>query len=88
MAGRAIADFAGAATVRVVVAALPDGVTVVGLNAHVAPAGNPEHAKLTAELKPFCGEIVSVVVPFPPELTVRDVGEAAKVKLGGGRLIV
>jgi hypothetical protein len=86
--GRAAALFAGAVIVRVVVAALPEGVTVAGLNAHEAPAGNPEQAKLTAALNPFCGVIVSVVVPVPPALSVSELGEAANVKLGGGRLIV
>ena len=74
--------------VKVVEAAPPDGVTVVGLKEHEAPLGNPEHAKLTAELKPFCGVTVNVVVPVPPAFAVNEVGDAAKVKLGGGKLIV
>jgi hypothetical protein len=42
-----------AAIVSWVVAAVPDGVTVAGAKEHVAPVGNPEHAKLTGELNPF-----------------------------------
>jgi len=74
--------------VNVVVAALPDGVTIAGLNAHVAPNGNPEHAKLTAALNPFCGVTVSVVVPVPPPLTLNEAGAAPSVNVAGGKLIV
>lgn len=66
-----------------VVAALPDGVTVEGLNEQLVPLGNPELAKLTVELNPFCGVTVSVTAPSPPELTVNEPGDAPNVKLGG-----
>ncbi len=88
MPGRTAALFAGAVIVNVVVAAAPDGVTVAGLNEQLAPVGNPEQAKLTAALKPFCGVTVSVVVSVPPGLRLSEVGKAANVKLGGARLIV
>jgi len=51
----------------VATAKLPEGVTVVGLKEHVALPGSPEHAKLTTELKPFCGVTVRVVDPCEPE---------------------
>jgi len=76
------------AIVSCVVAADPEGVTVVGLNEHVASAGNPEQAKLTADLKPFCGVTVRVTIPRPPAGTVNEEGDVLSVKLAGGRLIV
>ena len=51
------------AIVSCVVAGAPEGDTVAGLKEHVAPVGSPEHAKLTVELKPFCGVTVIVAVP-------------------------
>lgn len=41
--------------VKVVVAALPFGVTVGGLKVQLVAVGNPEQAKLTALAKPPCG---------------------------------
>ena len=71
-------------TVSVVVpAAVPEGVTEVGEKRHAAPEGSPEQAKETAELKPFAGVIVTVVVPLPPEGKVRDAGDVATEKVGG-----
>ena len=61
--GRIIFACALIAIVSCDVAAAPEGVTVVGLNKQVVFAGNPEQAKLTVELKPFCGVTVRVVVP-------------------------
>ena len=46
-----------------VVAAPPEGVTVAWSKEHVAPAGSPEHARITGELNPFTGVTVSVTVP-------------------------
>ena len=56
------ADVAAALMVRT---SLVDwvGVTEVGLKEQLAPAGNPEQANVTAELKPFCDVMVSVTVP-------------------------
>lgn len=85
---RIAADCMGAVIANVVVAAPPEGVTVAGLNTHTAPDGKPEQAKLTAALNPFCGVTVSIVVPAPPELIVNDAGDASRVKLAGGSVIV
>lgn len=50
--------------VRVVEVEPPDGVTVSGEKVQDAPAGRPEQAKETAELKVFCGVIEIDVVPL------------------------
>ena len=63
---RIAALFAVVFTVSVLVTALPFGVTEVGLKVQVASAGNPVHAKLTAELNPFRGVTVNVAVPLFP----------------------
>ena len=65
-------------------AALPAGVSVAGLKLHVAPAGKPEHAKLTCELNPFAGVTVSVRLPWPAALMVRVDALAPNVNVGGG----
>ena len=49
------------AMVRVVVAAVPLGVTVAGLKLQVEFAGNPEQANVVAALKPLLGVMVTVV---------------------------
>jgi hypothetical protein len=72
--------------VSAAVAAAPEGVTVVGLKEQAAPAGSPEQAKLTAELKPYSGVIVSETVPDAPDWTVNEEGEAPNVKFAGGAL--
>lgn len=66
------------------VVALPEGVTVAGLKEHTAPAGKPEHAKLTAESKPLSGVTVRIAIPPVPELTVSALCEIFNVKLGEG----
>jgi hypothetical protein len=48
----------------------------------VAPMGNPEHAKLTAGLKPYSGVTVKLIIPWPLELTVREEEELSE-KFGG-----
>jgi hypothetical protein len=73
---REAADWELVETVSTVVAAAAEGVTVVGLKEQVAPTGRPEQAKLTTELKPYCGVTVNVTVPSPPELTVSAEGDA------------
>lgn len=77
-----------AAMVNCVETALPAGVTCAGLKLHDTPDGSPEHAKLTAELKPFVGVTVTVVVPWLLDWMVSDAGETPMVKLGAGRLMV
>ncbi len=69
-------------TLRVVLAALPLGVTVDGLKLQVAPVGSPLQAKLTGELKPFSGVTVIVVCAVEPAVTVPVAGDALSVKLG------
>ena len=80
---------ADAETVRVVVAAAPhEGVTVAGKKLHVVPAGSPEQAKETAELKPPAGVTEIAVVPLVPAVAVNDAGDAETEKPGAGRLTV
>jgi hypothetical protein len=77
------AEVVPAAMVSVVgTAALVVGVTVEGLKVQLAPDGSPEQAKLTVELKPSTGVTVSVTVPWPPDCTVSDVGDAEREKPG------
>ena len=64
-------------TVRAVVPVL---VRLVGLNAAVAPVGNPEAVKLTAVAYPPVMVSVTVEVAVPPALPESVVGEAARVK--------
>ena len=73
---------AAVVTVSVVEATPPDGVTIGGAKLHEAPAGNPEQAKETAELKPFSGVTETVVVPLCPPVTESNAGVAATVKPG------
>ncbi len=47
----------------------------------VMPVGQPDVARVTAELKPFAGVTVTVEVPLAPTLAVAAV--ALSVKLGG-----
>jgi hypothetical protein len=71
------------ATVSVVEAAAPDGVTVAGEKLHDAPAGKPEQANVTLELNPPSSCTVMVVVPLCPAWTETDAGLIATVKSGG-----
>src|SRR5215467_3665888 len=68
-----------AESVRVLVA-----VAGVGLNDPVTPLGRPDTDRATLPLKPFCGVIVTVLVPLAPSTTVRLAGEAESVKFGLG----
>ena len=74
--------------VNVVVAALPEGVTVAGEKLHDAPAGSPEQAKETAAENPFCGATETVAAPLCPAVTVKDDGAIETPKSGDGRLMV
>jgi hypothetical protein len=49
---------------------------------HFAPVGNPEHERLTAELKPFVGEVLIVKFEDAPAVTVALVGETLTEKSG------
>jgi len=85
---RISADVDAVETVSVVdAAAVPVGVTVAGAKLQVAPAGKPEQAKDTAELKPLAGVTETVVVPLLPAATVKDTGKAAIVKVGGNLMV-
>jgi hypothetical protein len=50
-----------------------------GLKAAVTPLGRPDADKLTLPLKPFCGEIVTVLVPLAPWANVKLLGAAKRV---------
>ena len=63
---------------------VPVVVNEAGANAHVAPEGNPEHAKVTGAFNGFCGVIDTVIVPtvwFGPKIT--NAGVRASEKFGG-----
>jgi hypothetical protein len=51
----------------------------LGLNAAVTPLGRPEADKLTLPLKLFCGVILIELVPLPPCVIVKLVGDAERV---------
>jgi hypothetical protein len=52
---------------------------VLGLNDAVTPLGRPDADKLTLPLKPFWAVTVIVLAPLVPCMTVRLVGDAARV---------
>jgi hypothetical protein len=52
---------------------------LAGLNDAVTPLGRPDADKLTLPLKPFCGVTVIVLVPLVPCVSVKLLGEAARV---------
>ena len=88
MAPHAAADCEFVEIVSTEVAEAPEGVMLDGLNEQADPAGTPEQAKLTLELKPYFGVTVSVTVPWLPELTVSEAGDACNVKVGGGPILI
>ncbi len=55
---------------------------LAGLKAAVTPPGNPDTARLTVELKPFCPATLMVLLPLPARGTVRLLGEDDRLKLG------
>src|SRR6266478_1477138 len=57
---------------------------LLGLNDAVTPLGRPDADKLTLPLKPFCGVTVMVLAPLAPCVMLRLLGDAERVKLGGG----
>jgi len=77
-------------TVPIVAALLVASVNVLvmvaglGLNDAVTPLGRPEADKLTLPLKPFCGAIVTVLIPLVPCVMLRLLGAADKMKFGWG----
>lgn len=79
-------------TVTVPVVAVPLAVSVnvlvfvvlEGLNDAVTPLGRPDADKATLPLKPLSGFTVIVLAPLEPCVMVRLLGEAERVKFGGG----
>ena len=77
-------------TVPVPVVAVPLAVNVsvlvlvagFGLKLAVTPLGRPDAERFTPPVNPFDGVIVIVLVPLPPWVTVRLLGEADKLKFG------
>ena len=63
-----------AASVTVLVA-----VARLGLNDAVTPLGRPDADKLTLPPKPFCGVIVTVLVPLVPCVMLKLPGDAERV---------
>ena len=61
-----------------------DPVVLAGLNDAVTPDGSPEALSATLPLKPFCGEIVTELVPLAPCVTLNEAGDAAIEKSGAG----
>ena len=51
-----------------------------GLNDAVTPLGNPDAERLTFPLNPFCGVIVTVLVPLVPCVIVTLLGDNESVK--------
>ena len=84
MAADAVAEI-----VSVVVAGAPGvGVTVGGAKVQVAPVGNPEHAKVVDPEKPATDVTEIIAVALWPSETVIELGEALRVKVGTGMLMV
>jgi hypothetical protein len=62
--------------VTVVLTGPPAGVTLAGANEHVAPAGSPLQAKVTAPVKPAEGVTVICVLALEPAATVSAEADA------------
>jgi hypothetical protein len=59
-------------------------VAELGLNAAVTPLGRPEADRATLPENPFKGVIVTAAVVLNPSATVNVLGEAERLKSGGG----
>jgi hypothetical protein len=59
----------------------------LGLNDAVTPPGRPDADRLTLPLKPFCGAIVTALVPLAPCMMLKLPGDAERVKFGVGIVI-
>ena len=74
-----------AATRMVIVEVPSPGAAIdVGLKLTVTPLGAPEADREIAEANPLAMVLVIVDVPLEPCGTMTEVGEAARVKPGGG----
>ena len=71
-----------AGAVVTVIVEVPAPGTDVGLNAAVAPAGNPLTENVTAPLNPFTAATAGVYVVLAPWMTDREAGEFDMVKSG------
>lgn len=83
-----VCDRAAAERVRVVEPDVVPGVTEVGLNVALMPAGNPETWKLTGLAKPLesLGAKVSVIVADLPEESATDEDDVVTVKSSSRKL--
>jgi hypothetical protein len=59
-------------------------VVLPGLNEAITPLGRPVADSATLPLKPFSGLTVMVLAPLEPCVTVKVLGAAESVKVGGG----
>jgi hypothetical protein len=83
-------DFPVIVTVAVVVGAVLLAVNVnvlvavagFALNEAVTPLGSPDADKVTLPANPFCGVMVTVLVPLVPRAIVKLLGEAVSAKFG------
>ena len=77
-----LCDCAAAERVRVVEAEVVPGVTEVGLNVALMPAGSPARLNFTGLAKPLgsLGVKVSIIVADLPEESATDEGDAVTVK--------
>jgi len=64
-----------------------DPVVLEGLKVAITPLGSADADKLTLPLNPFCGVTVTVLVPLAPCVTLMLLGEAARAKLGAGKVM-
>ena len=83
-----LAELVPDAIVSAEVTGAPEGVTVAGEKEQLSPDGSPEQLKATDCVKPFCGVTVSVNCADWPEEMLALEGDAARVKLATGRLMV
>lgn len=56
----------------------------LGLNEAVTPLGSPEADKVTLDENPFKRLMVMELVPLAPRATLRLLGNAERLKSGGG----
>jgi len=61
---------------------LPGDAMLVGVKPAVTPFGSPVSDKAIADLNPFTGVVVSVIVFDPPAVTLALVALGVSVKLG------
>src|SRR5580704_14822755 len=62
----------------------PEGVIDAGLKVQLASEGSPLQLRVTCELNPFTGVIVTVAVPLWPAAILREPVPNVKLKVGVG----